>query len=113
MFVESLVKLGLSEREASLYLLLLQIGPSQVSSLAKRAQVKRVSVYSVLASLELRGLVTFEQTRLGKRYLAHDPECLLYFLEQEKAELKCRINLARECIQKLSIEQALQSPVPG
>lgn len=102
MFVENLIKLGLSEKEATVYLLLLGIGPSQVSSLAKRAMLKRVTAYSVLDSLCARGLVTFEPMKIGKRYIAYDPECLLNGLEQEKAQLKWRMELAKDCIQKLN-----------
>ena len=110
MFEENLVKLGLSEKEARIYLLLLQIGSSPVSALAKRAHIKRVSVYSVLETLFDRGLVTFEQHPEGKRYLAYDPECLLYLLEKEKAQLKCRMEIAKECIQKLNNPQQPRTP---
>lgn len=113
MFVENLIQLGLSDKEARLYLLLLGVGPSQVSSLAKRALMKRVTVYSVLDSLCLRGLVTYEEATVGRRYIAYDPECLLDSLEKEKAELKWRMELAKDCIQKLNSPYLQESPVPS
>lgn len=102
MFIEKLVKLGLSEKEAMLYLALLRFGPSPVSPLARRVKLKRVTVYTVLDSLYERSLITFKPTPFGRRYLAFDPDCLLYELEKEGAELKLRIELAKECIKKLN-----------
>ena len=111
MFENKLVQLDLSEKGAKLYLLLLQVGSSPVSALAKRAHMKRVTVYSVLEILVEQGLVSYEHFSIGRRYSAYDPECLLYLLEKEKAELKCRMELARECVQKLNNPQVLRSPV--
>ncbi len=111
MFENKLVQLGLSEKEAKLYLLLLQIGSSPVSALAKRAAVKRVTVYSVLEGLVERGLVSYQNQAGGRRYNAYDPECLLYLLEKEKAALKCRMELAKECVQKLNNPHLLRFPV--
>lgn len=101
MFNENLTQLGLSEKEALLYLTLLRNGPSPVSLLAKRIGLKRVSLYPVLEALELRGLLAFEQTPVGRRYIPHDPVCLLDLLEQESADLKYRIDLAKKCVEEL------------
>lgn len=101
MFNENLVQLGLSKKEAMLYLLLLRNGPAPVSSLAKRLELKRVSLYSILESLELKGLISVQKTQNGRRYLPHDPECLLDGLEKEQIQLKYRFELAKECVEKL------------
>lgn len=111
MFQHKLMELGLSEKEAKLYLLLLQLGNSPVSPLAKRAELKRVTVYSVLEVLVERGLVSFENRPEGRRYSAYDPECLFYLLEKEKAKLRFKMELTKECVQKLSNRQYLESPV--
>jgi sugar-specific transcriptional regulator TrmB len=102
MYVESLKQLGLTEKEAKVYLMLLRIGPSPVSSLARRTNLKRVTVYSVLDSLMSRGLVSFEKGENGRSYIPHDPECLLYDLEKESSQLNFRIKLAKNCIDQLS-----------
>ncbi len=109
MFTESLKKLGFTHREALVYQTLLQTGPSPVGCLAKRANMKRVTVYPVLDSLLQRGLVSFEQTGKGKRYFPHDPECLLYYLEEQAAEIKFRIGIAKNCILELSESSPLES----
>ena len=101
MFNVNLTELGLSEKEALLYLLLLRSGPSPASSLAKRLQIKRVSLYPVLESLTERGLVDYEQTSLGRRYIPHDPICLIDLLEKETAEVRHRMEIAKMCVEKL------------
>ncbi|MFA4814514.1 MAG: helix-turn-helix domain-containing protein [Candidatus Gracilibacteria bacterium] len=101
MFNESLTQLGLSKKEALLYLLLLRNGPSPASLLAKRLGMKRVSLYPILEALGLHGLVSFEQTPLGRRYISHDPVCLLDLLERENADIKYRMDLAKQCVQQL------------
>lgn len=93
------MQLGFTENEAKVYLMLIRIGPSPVSSLARRIGMKRVTVYSVLDSLGSRGLVTFEQTDSCRKYIPHDPECLMFGLEKQSAELKYRMSLAKTCIE--------------
>jgi sugar-specific transcriptional regulator TrmB len=102
MFVDNLMQLGFSQREAEVYLMLLRIGPSPASSLAQRVGMKRATVYSVLEALLERGLVTFEQDENYRKYIPHDPECLLFGLEKQNAELKFRMNLAKACIENLN-----------
>jgi hypothetical protein len=84
--------------------MLFRLGPSPVSSLAKRIGMKRVSVYSVLESLISRGIVTYEEARDGRRYIPHEPECILDALEDEKSSLKTKMAMARECVEKLNLQ---------
>ena len=100
--LENLTKLGFTEKEAKVYLILLRNGPALASTLALRAGLKRVSMYSILESLTARGIVSYENTPLGRRYLPHDPECLLYPIERERAELQVKWDLAKNCIDSLA-----------
>lgn len=102
MSVERLVQIGLSEKEAVAYLMLLRVGPSLASSLARRVKLKRVTVYSVLESLMEKGLIGYQQSRTGKQFMALEPERLLYKLENEQAQLKLKMNMAKECVENLS-----------
>jgi sugar-specific transcriptional regulator TrmB len=102
MFIKDLIRLGFSEKEAIVYLMLLRVGPSPVSTLARRVNMKRVTVYSVLEALCARALITYEETSKGKRYIPLDPECLLNYFERENAELRVRMDLAENCVEKLN-----------
>lgn len=104
MFIENLTQLGFTEKEAQVYLMLLRTGPAPASTLAQRVQMKRVSIYTILETLCGKGVVSYEQTEMGRRYLPHDPECLYEQLEQERASLQVKLTLAKNCV------EALQSP---
>lgn len=104
-----LTQLGLTAKEATLYMTMLRMGPSPVSTLAKRSNIKRVSLYSILNSLCERGLVTFEQSKTGRRYIPYDPESLLYNLERESAQIKFRMQVAKDCIQELTSMSSAQA----
>lgn len=106
MQIENLLQLGLTENEAVIYMMLLRTGPAPASSVAARTGMKRVTAYSVLNSLCERGLVSFEESGQSRRFIPHDPECLLYIVEKEQSELKFKMQIAKECIgnlQKFSV----------
>ena len=101
MFVEDLKHLDFSENEARAYLMLLRVGPSPVSALAARLGMKRATVYAVLNALCSRGLITFEEGDNCKKFVPYDPECILFGLEKQRAELNFRMELAKVCIAKM------------
>ncbi len=101
MCIDKLSRLGFSEKEAQVYLMLFRMGPSPVSVLAQRVNYKRVTVYTVLDSLVSRGIVNMVDTDSGRRYIPQDPSCLLEKLEEEKADLEHRVELAEECVREL------------
>jgi hypothetical protein len=101
MFIESLKKLGFSEREAQVYLTLLKVGPSPASTLASRVGMKRVTVYNVLDALRERGIVTFGYSGKCRKYIPHGPECLLKDLEQESLDLEGKLMFAKKFVSNL------------
>lgn len=101
MLLNALVQLGLSQKEAAAYMMLLRVGTSPVSSLAKRLDMKRVTAYSVLDSLNKRGYVTFQKKGNCRRYIPLDPECILEDFKRKNEQLRLQLNLAKECVEKL------------
>lgn len=55
---ETLKNLGLEEKEASIYLALLELGEGSVLTIAKKSGIKRPTVYVVLQYLEQKGFVS-------------------------------------------------------
>jgi sugar-specific transcriptional regulator TrmB len=86
MFKE-LQELGLSEKEARVYLAALEIGPATADQLAKQAKIKRPTTYVQLESLMKTGLMsTYEEDK--KTYFAPEsPELLTRLLEKQKENL--------------------------
>lgn len=83
-----LQQIGLSFKEAELYLSSLELGPSTVLGLSKATTIHRTLVYQKLESLIQKGL--FSTVIQGKRklYQAVDPDELLQYLKDRERELK-------------------------
>ena len=87
MFEKFLQKIGLSEKEAEIYVALLQYESTSISELAKKTKVNRTTIYPVLESLAKKGLVS--EIQIGKiiQYQAESPERLETYVERQKVML--------------------------
>ena len=101
MSTSKLTALGFTESQASVYLMLHRMGLSPASSVAKRSHFKRVTVYSILSTLEKAGMVCTKRSKKGKYYLARDPSCLLGIIHEEELRLQAKKKIARECIDEI------------
>ncbi len=81
---EVLVKIGLNEKEAKVYLALLELGPATAYRIAPKAGIKRPIAYVVLESLQTRGLVSVVPQGERRLFVAADPGKLLGEMEQKK-----------------------------
>lgn len=81
-------ELGLSEKEARVYLANLMIGPATVQKIADQAEIKRVTTYVILESLSNLGLVS--KTNQGKKtfFTAEDPVSLRRLLEKKQQQVE-------------------------
>lgn len=80
----TLTKLGLSEHEAQVYLAALSLGPATIIKIAVVAEVKRTTVYSVVESLIMKGLIIKEIKGFKQLFVAESPEKLEVIIEQRK-----------------------------
>lgn len=80
---EMLQKIGLSEKEAAIYLAGLELGPASVKALAIKSKVKRTTIYQLLDDLKTKGL--FKETLRKKKllYLAAHPNQLKVILNEQ------------------------------
>lgn len=90
MFEKFLQEIGLNEKEAALYLALLQVDNASVIDVSKKTKINRSTVYVVLEGLMKKGLVS--ETQIGKKihYQAEPPERLETFVERQKTILEER-----------------------
>jgi len=97
----NLEKLGLSEKEAKVYLATLELGQATVQQIAKKAEVQRPTAYVLLDSLIKDGLVT--NVDVGKKTLfaAETPEQLDRLIKKEEVELKEKYDRLEEIIPEL------------
>lgn len=85
MLARELEKLGLSDKEALVYLASLELGPSPVQVIARKAEVNRATTYVMIEALLQKGLMsTFDK---GKKtmYTAEKPERLHRIVHHERA----------------------------
>lgn len=90
MLEEELKEIGLSDKEARVYLAALELGQSSAQQIAAKAQVNRATTYVAIESLtELGFMASFYQ---GKKqfFVAANPDHLIEFLELEKTRLDNR-----------------------
>jgi HTH-type transcriptional regulator, sugar sensing transcriptional regulator len=89
-FIKELKRLGLKDKEASIYLTCLQLGPSPAQQISGKSGVVRATTYVVLESLMQRGLIT--QYKEGKKTLfsAEPPSQLVRLVEKRQDELEER-----------------------
>lgn len=102
-----LEKIGLSEKEAKVYLAALELGQDTVQNIAKKAEVNRPTAYFILEKLMELGLVsTLEQ---GKKtfFVAENPKELESLLDRERQQMETRkLELKESMNQLLAIYNA-------
>ncbi|MDD4983923.1 MAG: helix-turn-helix domain-containing protein [Candidatus ainarchaeum sp.] len=86
MDLEQLEKIGLTPKEAKVYTALLNLGDALVSEIANRTKINRSLLYSILETLEEKGIVTYIIKNNVRYYRAAEPNKILDHLkEKEKA----------------------------
>lgn len=80
---QSLIEVGLSEKEAGVYIALLSLGRGTVSMISRRANINRTTGYDILDSLLAKGLVSISGKEPKQEYSAEPPENLNRFITEE------------------------------
>ena len=81
LLIKNLTDFGLSDKEAKIYLALLELEIAPVQDVAKVAGINRSSAYVVLESLKKQGLVSVSDDKKIQQYIATPPEVLLQTAE--------------------------------
>lgn len=82
-----LEELGLSEKEAKVYLAALELGEESVQNIGKKAGVNRATTYVILNKLMGLGLVSTYENDKKTVFVAQDPKELLNLIEREEKEI--------------------------
>lgn len=81
-------QIGLTEKEAKVYLACIENGTSPVSQIGETAGINRVTTYSILEKLVQKGLVGSFTKKKVKYFTAADPEVVVEEYEKRAKELK-------------------------
>lgn len=85
--LHTLSTLGLSEKEAEIYLTSLSLGSSSILQIARTCGIKRTTIYSLVESLRQKGLLTIEIRGFKQYFVAEHPEKLEFLLEEKRQKL--------------------------
>ena len=89
-----LVDVGLTDKEAGVYLATLELGPSPASDIALRAKLNRVTTYDILEKLIHKGFISRHTQKKMKMFTATDPDMV-------KQDVQRKVNHLREALPDL------------
>ena len=84
------MELGLTEKEAQVYIALLELEKAPVQDIARRSKVNRSTCYVSLESLHEQGFVDISADRAVREYLPSSPEAILTHA-REMAEKQSKV----------------------
>ncbi len=92
--VNQLKSLGLTEKEAEVYLALLQLGKSTPYQIAKKSGLKRPTAYVLAEELVKKNVIVHVPGEKPKKYIARTPDSLFQ-------EVESRLERSREALPEL------------
>lgn len=100
-YQDKLLQLGLSEKEAAVYLALLSLGKGTVTSITRKAGINRTTGYDILNALATKGIVSISGKEPKQEYSSESPEHILQYLKRKQARLETQLRSAAEFIPEL------------
>ena len=85
--IHELLKLGLTEGEAKVYVALIELGSSTAGPIVKKSHVAYSNIYDVLQRLIEKGIVSYIIKNKTKYFQAASPSNLNLYLENKEKEL--------------------------
>jgi len=107
-----LKQIGLTPNEIDIYLIALGCGSQPASIIAKRARINRATSYSVLKTLIQKGLIIQIKKAQGTYFHAKDPEALLQYLDDKKANLEKQKNVIKNHIEEMRAKKIHETTKP-
>ena len=105
-------ELGFSEKEADVYLTIVEIGSAVASDIAKKARIKRSTTYVILDALLERGLVSVTERQRVKLYNSTPPEQLIQHLQDTAKRYTSMADTAKKLLPALKASRKELAPAP-
>lgn len=105
-----LENLGLSGKEAKVYVANLFLGPSPVQKIAEQAGINRATTYVILDQLAAIGLVSQSSESKKTLFVAQDPEELDRLFEQQQKEIIRRRQELKKILPELKNSERVKQP---
>lgn len=101
MLDQDLLTLGLSEKEAKVYLAALELGKATAQIIAKKSRINRATTYFVLRSLMKLGLMSEVDDGKTTRFTAESPERMEVLLKRKEEDIKISEKLLSKVLPEL------------
>lgn len=86
--VDIFKEINLDPKEASVYTILLELGPTAIRKIAEKSKVNRGSVYEALKKLQKIGLVSYFHKGKRQHFVAESPQTLSKIVARKKKEME-------------------------
>jgi len=96
-----MLDIGFSEKEANVYLALLELGKGTVSATARAAGINRTTGYNVLDSLVSKGLVRVSGKAPKQEYVAESPNLIIALLKEKAEQSQKQLKAATKIVPQL------------
>ena len=87
MIIQTLISSGLTEREAKVYLALIELGLTTTGPISKKTRLPPSKIYSILERLIDKGLISYTIIKKTKNFHALNPENLMKELKEKEKDL--------------------------
>lgn len=104
---ESLIELGFSDKEAAVYLALLEMGRGTASQIARAAGIQRTTAYNILDILVSKKLVLLSGREPKEEYAIEAPEKIVEMLKEKSKDYQTKLNKAEKIIPQLKSMQRI------
>jgi HTH-type transcriptional regulator, sugar sensing transcriptional regulator len=94
-------KLGLSDREAEIYLLAIKTGETTANRIAELAKLARSTTYDLLEKLRAKGFIATFIRDKKTYFVANNPDVLLTALEEKERKVLDELNDKRDIMRDL------------
>ena len=93
MLLQVLEQIGLTKKEAKIYLTLLETGPQGATTIANKTQINRSTCYLILENLGTKGLVSTHTESNVQFFEAQDPNSLITYITKRQNQLITQQNM--------------------
>jgi predicted DNA-binding transcriptional regulator len=107
LLVKQIQQLGISDKEASIYVALLEMGQATAQQLAAKSGVNRATTYVALENLIKKGLASQINRNKKAHFIIEDPLQFLDNLEKEKNSIDAKIQMAHKIMPELEALERL------
>lgn len=109
---KELQEIGLQEKEAKVYIAMLELGRATAQDIAKKAEVNRATTYFVMENLMKKGLASAIDEGPRQYFLPEDPSQLEAIFEKQRIEFEARRERVASLVSELSERNALKTKKP-